>query len=86
MPRCKICKDKFEPRHFLQKACFKAECLAEWSKADRVKKTKAIQKVKIITEKGNKKARLDLDRKSLKWQHKHTQVVFNKLRRLQELK
>ena len=41
MPKCKVCKDKFEPRHFLQKACFKAECLAEWSKLDRVKKTKA---------------------------------------------
>ena len=86
MPRCKICKDKFEPKFFLQKACFKIECLDAWSKLDRLKKVSTTQKVKIITEKENKKARLDLDRKSLQWQHNHTQPVFNKLRRLQELK
>lgn len=37
-------------------------------------------------EKTNKKALIDLNRRTLKWQHKQTQPVFNKLRRLQELK
>lgn len=36
--RCKICKDKFKPRHFLQKACFNPACLAEWVKLDNEKK------------------------------------------------
>lgn len=84
--RCKICRDKFEPRFFLQKACFKPECLDAWSKLDRQKKNPAAKKVKAIEVKANKKALLDLDRKSLKWQHKQTQPVFNKLRRLQEFK
>ena len=86
MAKCKICKTKFEPRFFLQKACFDPVCLDAWSKIDRQKKVDTTQKVKIITDKANKKALLDLDRKSLKWQHNKTQPVFNKLRRLQEFK
>ena len=35
MGRCKICRDKFEPKYFLQKACLNPKCLAEWSKNDR---------------------------------------------------
>ena len=45
-----------------------------------------IPKGKKIIEKANKAAVVELDRKSLKWQHKKTQPVFNKLRRLQEFK
>jgi len=37
MPRCKICRDKFESRYFLQKACLNPACLAEWAKLDREK-------------------------------------------------
>ena len=47
---------------------------------------KGIPKGKKIIEKANKSAVLELNRKSLKWQHDKTQPVFNKLRRLQELK
>lgn len=47
---------------------------------------KGIPKGKKIVEKANRAAVVELDRKSLKWQHKKTQVVFNKLRRLQEFK
>lgn len=79
MARCKVCKCKFEPRYFLQKACLDPVCLATWSKKDREVKVKKEQKI-------NKKAVIDLNRASLKWQHKQTQPVFNKLRRLQELK
>ena len=81
--KCKICKTKFEPRFFLQKACFDPVCLDAWSQMD---KQKTIKKVEAITSKANKKAVRDLDRRSLPWQHKQTQPVFNKLRRLQELK
>ena len=35
--KCKVCKIKFEPKYFLQKACFNPVCLAEWSKLDREK-------------------------------------------------
>lgn len=38
MPRCKICRDKFEAKYFLQKACLNPKCLAEWAKLDREKK------------------------------------------------
>jgi len=43
-------------------------------------------KGKKIKEKTNKKAVSELNKKTIKWQHKQTQSVFNKLRRLQELK
>ena len=38
MPRCKICKSKFEAKYFLQKACLNPACLAEWAKLDRESK------------------------------------------------
>ncbi len=30
MPRCKNCREKFEPKHFNQKYCFKPECVKVW--------------------------------------------------------
>ena len=47
---------------------------------------KGIPKGKKIVEKNNKAAVFELNKKTLKWQHDKTQPVFNKLRRLQELK
>jgi hypothetical protein len=41
MAKCKICKNKFQPRYFLQKACLNPECLSEWARLEREKKTKA---------------------------------------------
>jgi len=84
--RCKICRDKFETRFFLQKACFNPKCLDAWSKLDKLKKNPVFKKVKAIEVRLNKKAVRDLDKQSLAWQHKQTQPVFNKLRRLQEFK
>ncbi len=43
-------------------------------------------KGKKIVERNNRKAVVELDKRSLKWQHDKTQPVFNKLRRLQEFK
>jgi len=48
MPRCKICKDKFEARFFLQKTCVEPKCLAEWSEQDMKKKLNTTKKVKDI--------------------------------------
>lgn len=47
-------------------------------------KTKAKQ-VRAKEIKTNRKAVIELNRKTLSWQHKQTQKAFNKLRRLQEL-
>ena len=46
MPRCKICREKFESKYFLQKACFNPSCLAEWSKQDRQVKQKKSDKIR----------------------------------------
>lgn len=43
-------------------------------------------KGKKIVERNNRNAVVELNKKSLPWQHKQTQPVFNKLRREQELK
>ena len=48
MPRCKICKTKFEARFFLQKTCIEPKCLAEWSEQDMKKKLNTTKKVKDI--------------------------------------
>lgn len=70
MPMCKICRDKFEAKYFLQKACFKPVCLAEWSKIDR--EDKASKKVK--TQRKKDKTRLKELKPPSEW--------FNKLRPL----
>ena len=46
MPRCKVCREKFEAKYFLQKACLNPACLAEWSKKDREAKQKKYDKVR----------------------------------------
>ncbi len=51
MPRCKICRDKFDAKYFLQKSCLKPACLAEWSKANMQLKNNVTKKVKDIEEK-----------------------------------
>lgn len=76
MARCKVCRDKFEPKYFLQKACLNPKCLAEWSKKDREIKADKVHAVK-------KKA---FKLSDTKLQHDLTQAVFNKLRVLQEKK
>lgn len=65
--RCKVCKDKFEPKFFLQKACLNAACLAEWSKLDREKKAN-------VTHNKKKKALKDNDRS---FRAKEAQKAFN---------
>jgi len=75
MPRCKICRDKFEAKYFLQKACLNPACLAEWSRLDREKKADAKFKVK----------KKEFNLNDVKYQHGLTQPVFNRLRVQEEL-
>ena len=44
MARCKVCKEKFEPKFFNQKSCFNPKCVIEQS-----------QRVKKVTWKKNKR-------------------------------
>ena len=50
--KCKFCKQPFEPVRFLQKYCFKEECVRVWvesEKAKQWKKTKAKMKNDLLT-------------------------------------
>jgi len=52
MPRCKNCKEKFEPIHFNAKYCFKPECKKVWIESEKVKqwsKDKPKRKAKLET-------------------------------------
>jgi hypothetical protein len=43
--RCKVCRDKFEPKYFLQKVCLEPSCILEWNKKVKDKEWKAEKKV-----------------------------------------
>ena len=72
--KCKICKDVFTPRFFLQKACFNPACLAEWSKKDR--ESKADVK--------HKEAKRSLKDNDKKLREKTAQQSFNKYIRVRD--
>jgi hypothetical protein len=74
MPRCKVCKDKFEAKYFLQKACLRPACLAAWSKTEREVKADKVHKVK-------KRALKDNDRKI---RAPAAQAAFNKFIRARD--
>lgn len=76
MGKCKVCRDKFKPRYFLQKTCIQPRCLAEWSKLERESKADKVHAVK------KKTFRLS----DTNHQHDLTQAVYNRLRVLQEKK
>ena len=65
MAKCKVCKDKFEPKFFLQKACLNPACLAEWSKIDReVKADKVHAKKKKELKDNDRKIRVPAAQKA----------------------
>lgn len=66
MPKCKNCKEKFEPIRFNMKYCLKDECVRVWVESE---KEKVWKKTKV-------KAKLDL--MTLSDYLKLTQQVFNK--------
>lgn len=52
MPRCKNCKNKFEPIRFNQKFCLESECVKVWiatEKEKQWKKTKQEKKAELLT-------------------------------------
>jgi len=66
MPRCKHCKDKFEPLRFNQKYCMNEECIRVWVDVEKQKQWKA------------KKTRLKKELMSLQDWLKLAQMTFNK--------
>jgi hypothetical protein len=42
--RCKVCKDKFEAKYFLQKVCLEPSCILEWSNKVKDKEWKVEKK------------------------------------------
>jgi hypothetical protein len=72
MPRCKNCKDKFEPKTFLQKYCFKDECMRVF-----VEKTKE----KAWKE---KKKKMQQELETIQDYVKMAQIIFNKYIRLRD--
>ena len=70
--RCKNCKEKFEPKTFLQKYCFKDECMRVF-----VEKTKE----KAWKE---KKQKMQQDLETVQDYVKMAQIIFNKYIRLRD--
>lgn len=91
--KCKQCGE-YQKREKVIKTPFGKFCCKEHAekfamakcKRDSEKKLNKAKQAQVKKEKTNKKAVTELNRKSVKWQHAKTQPVFNKLRRLQELK
>ena len=79
LKKCKQCGAEFAPFNSMQKVCG-AKCAQAYAVGQREKK-EAKQKNEEF--KRVKRKLKELDRKSTKWQHKQTQPVFNKMRRLQ---
>jgi hypothetical protein len=66
MPRCKNCKEKFEPVRFNAKYCMNEECVRVWVETEKEKQWKA------------KKTRLKKELMSLQDWLKLAQMTFNK--------
>lgn len=75
MPRCKNCKEKFEPLRFNQKYCFKDECVKVWVSAGK----------KILQKQDRKRrAKIKESLKTVKDYHKDAQRTFNTYVRLRD--
>ena len=72
MPRCKVCKDKFEAKYFLQKTCLDPECILEYGKKETAKEWRK--------EKKHLKDKLKTNADHVK----ELQVIFNKFIRLRD--
>jgi len=72
MPRCKNCKEKFEPIRFNMKYCLNDECVRVWVESEKAK----------VWKKTKAKAKLDL--MTLSDYLKLTQQIFNKYIRLRD--
>lgn len=73
MPRCKNCKDKFEPIRFLHKYCLKDECIRAFVAETKEKMWKQT------------KTRMKEDLKTTQDWLKEAQTIFNKYIRLRDM-
>ena len=79
--KCKVCEKEFTPTYnSTQKVC-STSCAIKLVDMDKQAKAKKARSGEIKRVKQKLK---DLDRQSLKWQHRQTQPVFNRMRVLQE--
>ena len=72
MPRCKHCKEKFDPIHFNQKFCFKDECKAVWIETEKEKQWR------------QRKRQMKEDSETVQDLIKKAQKVFNEYIRLRD--
>lgn len=72
MPRCKNCKNKFEPVRFNQKYCLESECVRVWVESEKAKQWKKT------------KAKVKQDLMTLSDYLRLTQQIFNKYIRLRD--
>jgi hypothetical protein len=72
MPKCKNCKEKFDPIRFNQKYCLNDECIKEW--------------IKITKEQAWKKKKKEIQNKLISLQEliKMAQIIFNKWIRIRD--
>lgn len=80
--KCKQCKELYTPSNSLVQVCGMACALDYGKSVVKVKKVKADKEFK----RESTKLKKEHYQKDIRWQHKKCQPVFNKLRRLQELK
>jgi hypothetical protein len=72
MPRCKNCRNKFEPIRFNQKFCLEPECVRVWVESEKAKVWKKT------------KAKMKNDLETIQELIKATQIIFNKYIRLRD--
>lgn len=72
MPRCKNCKNKFEPVRFNQKYCLEADCVRVWVESEKTKQWK------------EKKSKAKQDLMTLSDYLRLAQQIFNKYIRLRD--
>lgn len=76
---CPVCREEFTPKRIglkITKCCLNPGCVLDYAKGVRAKDY----------DRQTKKMKKDFRKKDLSWQHAQCKIVFNKLRRLQELK
>jgi hypothetical protein len=79
---CTVCRKVYQPINSRQIAC-DMKCALLKVQAKNKLKVKAYTRK---TQKANTKAVRDLNKRTLSWQHKKTQPVFNRMRVLEEIK
>lgn len=88
MPKCRYCKAKFTASfNSTERFCGIPHAMAWLATPEGAEASKKAKAKKVEREaKAARKAKVDLNRRTLSWQLAKTQQAFNKMRRLQEIK